>query len=140
MKIEINGIEELPNAAKEFISAMGKHRIFAFHGEMGAGKTTFICELCRALGVIEPANSPSFSIINEYVSDKDRQTIFHFDFYRLNSPQEALEIGVEDYFYSGNLCLIEWPEMIGTLLPDEAVYVRVEEDPLSGKRTISIEE
>ena len=125
-KIEIATAEALPQAAQEFASLMGDETVYAFYGEMGAGKTTFIRELCRALGVEEDlANSPSFSIINEYRSDTTAELIYHFDLYRLESVDEALEIGVEDYFDSGALCLLEWPERIEPLLPDDTVKVSI---------------
>lgn len=138
MQIQINNIDDISRAASEFIAAMGDRRIFAFYGEMGVGKTTFISEVCRLLGVDETANSPSFSIANEYRAEPSGDRIYHFDFYRLESPEEAFDIGVEDYFFSGDLCLIEWPEMIGSLLPEEAVKVTIEEDADTGVRTLSL--
>jgi len=137
-KINIPSAEALPQAAKEFVTLMGNETVYAFFGEMGAGKTTFIRELCRALGVEEDlANSPSFSIINEYRSDTTAELIYHFDLYRLESVDEALEIGVEDYFDSGALCLLEWPERIEPLLPDDTVRVNVTVNP-DDSRTLSI--
>ena len=124
-KIEIKGVADLERAA-EFVKLMGDETVYAFYGEMGAGKTTFISALCRALGVDEDlANSPSFSIINEYRSDTTAELIYHFDLYRLENVDEALEIGVEDYFDSGALCLLEWPERIEPLLPDDTVKVNI---------------
>lgn len=140
MRIALENIEDTKRGAREFIDAMGANRIFAFRGEMGAGKTTFISEVCRQLGVRDVANSPSFSIVNEYVAEPSGDIIYHFDFYRLDSPQEALEVGIDDYFYSGRLCLIEWPEMIGNLLPEEAVEVKIREELPSGRRIIEIAE
>lgn len=122
MEIKINGLENIASAAKAFIEAMGARRIFAFNGAMGAGKTTFIAEVCRQLGADDDSGSPTFSIVNEYRA-ADGSPIYHFDFYRLDSPAEALDMGAEDYFYSGHLCLIEWPDRIGNLLPEEAVEV-----------------
>ena len=117
---------DLERAAREFVKLMGDETVYAFYGEMGAGKTTFISALCRALGVDEDlANSPSFSIINEYRSDTTAELIYHFDLYRLENVDEALEIGVEDYFDSGALCLLEWPERIEPLLPDDTVKVNI---------------
>ena len=137
-KITIPSAEALPAAAKEFASIMGDETVYAFYGEMGAGKTTFIRELCRALGVEEDlANSPSFSIINEYRSDTTAELIYHFDLYRLESVDEALEIGVEDYFDSGALCLLEWPERIEPLLPDDTVKVTVTVNP-DNSRTLTV--
>ncbi len=124
--IEIPSLEALPEAAGKFVELMGDETVYAFHGEMGAGKTTFIRQLCRALGVeADLANSPSFSIINEYRSDTTAELMYHFDLYRLDSVEEALEIGVEDYFDSGALCLLEWPERIEPLLPDDTVVVEI---------------
>lgn len=129
--IHISSKEQLPEAAKEFVSLMGDETIYAFYGEMGAGKTTFISALCEALGVEEDqASSPSFSLINEYRSSTTAELIYHFDLYRLENIEEALEIGVEDYFDSGALCLLEWPERIEDILPEDTVKVeiRVNED------------
>jgi len=122
MEIRINGLDDIASAAKTFIEAMGDRRIFAFNGVMGAGKTTFIAEVCRQLGAADDSGSPTFSIVNEYRA-ADGSPIYHFDFYRLESPVEALDIGAEDYFYSGCLCLIEWADRIGNILPEEAVEV-----------------
>lgn len=117
---------DLERAAGEFVSLMGDETVYAFNGPMGAGKTTFIRALVRALGVNDDeASSPSFSIINEYRSDTTAELIYHFDLYRLESVEEALEIGVEDYFDSGALCLLEWPERIEALLPDDTVIVDI---------------
>lgn len=137
--IEIPTLEALPEAAKRFVSLMGDETVYAFHGEMGAGKTTFIRELCRALGVEEDfTNSPSFSIINEYRSDTTAELIYHFDLYRLENIDEALEIGVEDYFDSGALCLLEWPERIEPLLPDDTVVVDIKVNP-DQSRTLTVD-
>lgn len=136
--IHIPGVEALPQAAKDFVALMGDETVYAFYGEMGAGKTTFIAELCRALGVEEDAaNSPSFSIINEYRSSTTAELIYHFDLYRLESLEEAFDIGVEDYLDSGALCLIEWPERVADILPDDTVRVdiKVADD---GSRTLEI--
>lgn len=136
--IEIPTLEALPQAAREFVSLMGDETVYAFCGGMGAGKTTFIRELCRALGVEEDlANSPSFSIINEYRSDTTAELIYHFDLYRLETVEEALEIGVEDYFDSGALCLLEWPERIEPLLPDDTVTVDIAVNP-DESRTLTV--
>lgn len=118
--------ESLAAAAQEFASLMDDRTVYAFNGEMGAGKTTFIAALVRALGVEDDAtNSPSFSIINEYRSDTTAELIYHFDLYRLESLDEAFDIGVEDYFESGALCLLEWPERIADILPDDTVRVDI---------------
>lgn len=138
-EIRIKSIEGLPAAAREFVSLMGDETVYAFHGEMGAGKTTFIRALVEQLGVDpEEANSPSFSIINEYRSDTTAELIYHFDLYRLESVDEALEIGVEDYFDSGALCLLEWPERIEALLPDDTVVVKITVDPADNSRLLTV--
>lgn len=137
--IRIPSVETLPQAALDFIKTMADNTVYAFFGEMGAGKTTFIAELCRALGVDEDvANSPSFSIINEYRSAKTAELIYHFDLYRLENLDEAFDIGVEDYLDSGALCLIEWPERIMEILPDDTVRVEIKVDPSDGSRTLEI--
>ncbi len=129
-EIQIKTPENLPEAAREFASLMGDETVYAFRGEMGAGKTTFISALAKELGVEDDtANSPSFAIINEYRSDTTAELIYHFDLYRLDSVEEALEIGIEDYFDSGALCLLEWPERIEPLLPDDTVEVEVRVNP-----------
>ena len=124
--ITISTLEDLPRAAREFVEAMDDSTVFAFYGDMGAGKTTFINALCRELGVSEDvATSPSFSIVNEYRSDTTAELIYHFDLYRLENLDEALDMGIEDYFDSGVLCLLEWPERIDELLPDDAIRVKL---------------
>ena len=128
-------LEELPKAAEKFIDEIQDNRIFAFDGSMGAGKTTFISAVCSMLGANDDFGSPTFSIVNEYVDGKGNP-IYHFDFYRLKNPQEALDIGAEDYFNSGCLCLIEWPDKIEELLPDETVRVQITENE-DGTRLIT---
>jgi tRNA threonylcarbamoyladenosine biosynthesis protein TsaE len=124
--IHVNNLEELASAAHKFVEAMGDETVYAFYGEMGAGKTTFINALCHALGVEDDVtNSPSFSIINEYRSDTTAELIYHFDLYRLENLDEAVDIGVDDYFDSGALCLLEWPERIEPMLPDDTVNVTI---------------
>ena len=124
LEIKINSLEDLEMAAYKFMTEMDDFTVFAFYGQMGAGKTTFINELCRQLGVeTDTTNSPSFAIINEYRSDTTAELIYHFDCYRLENEQEAVDIGAEDYFDSGAVCLIEWPERIEGLLPDDIVRV-----------------
>ncbi|MBQ9077456.1 MAG: tRNA (adenosine(37)-N6)-threonylcarbamoyltransferase complex ATPase subunit type 1 TsaE [Muribaculaceae bacterium] len=124
--IRISSLDDIDIAAKKFIELMGDETVYAFYGEMGAGKTTFINALCHALGVEDDTtNSPSFSIINEYRSDTTAELIYHFDLYRLENLEEAFDIGVEDYFDSGALCLLEWPERIEDILPDDTVKVEI---------------
>lgn len=129
--IHVDSLEQLPAAADKFVETMGDATVYAFYGDMGAGKTTFINALSRRLGVEDDVtNSPSFAIINEYRSDTTAELIYHFDLYRLEDIDEALEIGVEDYFDSGALCFLEWPERIADILPDDTVRVdiRVNDD------------
>ena len=134
MNIQISSLQTIRSSARTFIDQMGTNKVFAFYGNMGAGKTTFIKALCEELGVEEIVNSPTFSIINEYDSTSGQQ-IYHFDFYRINKPEEALQFGVEDYFYSGNICFIEWPERIGDLLPQDCVKVFITEND-DGTRSV----
>lgn len=140
-KINIKDLSDLSRAAKEFASVMGEDKIFTFHGEMGAGKTTFIRALAHELGVGDDlaVNSPSFSLINEYRSDTTGALIYHFDLYRLENLEEALDIGVEDYLDAGVICFIEWPDIIEPILPDDTVDVKLEVEP-DGSRTISVSE
>lgn len=124
--IKITSLANINDAAKEFVATMGDETVYAFYGEMGAGKTTFINALCKALGVEDDTtNSPSFSIINEYRSDTTAELIYHFDLYRLETLEEAFDIGVEDYFDSGALCLLEWPERVEDILPNDTVKVEI---------------
>ena len=136
MEISIKSLDEISKAAQEFVAAMGDKKVFAFYGKMGAGKTTFIKAVCEELGVEDVINSPTFAIVNEYVDGKG-EPIYHFDFYRIKKEQEVLDIGYEDYVYSGNVCLMEWPELIENLLPDDAVKVTIEEET-DGSRKVSI--
>ncbi|MCF0178361.1 MAG: tRNA (adenosine(37)-N6)-threonylcarbamoyltransferase complex ATPase subunit type 1 TsaE [Bacteroidales bacterium] len=119
-EIIIKNLQELLPAAKEFLNAIGPHRVIALYGGMGAGKTTFVSAIGEALGVEDDICSPTFTIVNEY-ADREGSPIFHFDFYRINSLKEAMETGLDEYFYSGSLCLIEWPEKIEELLPDDTL-------------------
>lgn len=129
-----------PDDLKPIASALIKFhkdkRIFAFHGEMGAGKTTFIKTICDYLNVTDTVSSPTFAIVNEYITN-DSGSVYHFDLYRIKSWTEMLEIGYEDYFYSGNYCLLEWPEKIVNLLPEETVHVDIVVSPDGSKRTIT---
>ncbi|MBR3101095.1 MAG: tRNA (adenosine(37)-N6)-threonylcarbamoyltransferase complex ATPase subunit type 1 TsaE [Muribaculaceae bacterium] len=137
IEIKIASLDALPDAAHEFMAHMGDYTVFAFYGEMGAGKTTFINALCRALGVeTDVTNSPSFAIINEYRSDTTAELIYHFDCYRLEKEEEAVDLGAEDYFDCGAVCLIEWPERIEGLLPDDTVRIDIAVDEETGARTL----
>jgi len=138
--INVPNLEALPAAAKEFVGLMGDNTVFAFYGDMGSGKTTFINELCRALGVDgDDTASPTFALINEYRSETTAELIYHFDFYRIEDLDEALEIGVEDYFDSGALCFIEWPERVTPVLPSDTVSVRIRVND-DDSRTIEVSE
>lgn len=139
MEIKINGIEGLEEAAKAFVAAMGERSVFAFYGKMGAGKTTFIKALCKALGIEDIVNSPTFALVNEYRSDTTGELVYHFDFYRINKIEEVYDMGYEDYFYSGAVCLIEWPELVEDLLPEDAVKVEIVENA-DGSRTLTLPE
>lgn len=124
MNQEINGLRDLKEAAQQLLRFAGEDKIFTFEGDMGAGKTTFIKEICSALGVEDVVSSPTFSIVNEYLG-RDNQPVYHFDFYRIKNLQEVYDIGYEEYFYSGYFCLIEWPEKIAELLPDHYIKVNI---------------
>ena len=123
-----HSLDELPQIARELLANYPESRVFAFYGKMGAGKTTFIKVLCHQLGATDIVQSPSFTIINEYKTS-DGDSLFHFDFYRIRKLEEVMDIGYEEYFFSGNYCFIEWPEKIGQLLPKDAVKVRISGDP-----------
>ncbi len=123
MTIEVNSIAGIKNAAEELAPIIRKNKICLFYGEMGAGKTTLIKSICATLGVVETVSSPTFALIKEY--EALDQVIYHFDFYRIKSIHEVFDIGYEDYFYSGNICLIEWPEKIQELIPAERVDVEI---------------
>ena len=126
MKIKIDSLENIHEAAREFIENMGESNVFDFYGKMGAGKTTFIKAICEEQGVEDVITSPTFAIVNEY-SDIDGDPIYHFDFYRIKKLEEVYDMGYEDYFDSGYLCLLEWPELIEELLPEDAVKVTITE-------------
>ena len=147
MEIEIKSTEQLADAARTFISNIGERRIFAFYGKMGAGKTTFIKAICTELGVEDVITSPTFAIVNEYeIAPKassslsnhlpavPTQSVYHFDFYRIKRLEEVYDMGYEEYFYSGALCFIEWPELIEQLLPEDTVRVRIEQQPDNSRK------
>jgi len=136
MELILKNLNDIDIVAKEFISKIGNNKIISFNAEMGAGKTTFIKAICNYLNIIDVATSPTFSIVNEYKTT-DNKLIYHFDFYRIEEPEEALDFGLYEYLDSGNYCFIEWPEMVGNLLPDNAleVIITVKEN---GNRIIKI--
>jgi tRNA threonylcarbamoyladenosine biosynthesis protein TsaE len=137
MTITIKDLDHIDEAAREFIAQMGDDTVFAFYGKMGAGKTTFIKALCKLLGVEDEVNSPTFAIINEYRSETTAELIYHFDFYRIKKLEEVYDLGYEDYFYSGALCFIEWPELVEELLPLDAKKVTITENS-DGSRTVTL--
>jgi tRNA threonylcarbamoyladenosine biosynthesis protein TsaE len=138
MHFEVNQLSDLENVVTEMLGFARQSKIFAFYGAMGAGKTTLIKQFCRRMQVTDEVNSPTFSIVNEYVTPEN-ESIYHFDFYRINKQEEAYDIGYENYFYGGNLCLIEWPEKIEQLLPDNFVKVSIVADVNGEHRKIDIE-
>lgn len=137
-RISIHTLEDLPEAAGIFLESVGKIPLIAFSGEMGTGKTTFIQALCKALGVSQDVNSPTFSLVNEYFTDSG-ESVFHFDLYRIEDPDELFDLGYEEYFYSGKRCFIEWPEKASHLIPDEALLVRIEVEE-DGSRQLRFEQ
>ena len=136
MDIKIESLDHIHEAAQQFIDNMGKGNVFAFYGKMGAGKTTFIKAICECLQVDDVITSPTFSIVNEYYSNKLDDSIYHFDFYRIKKVEEVFDMGYEDYFYSGRLCFLELPELIEGLLPKDAVKVHIMEQE-DGSRLIT---
>lgn len=128
MEWEVRAVEDLLGVADALLQEAGSHRVFCLHGEMGAGKTTFITALCRALGVEDAVSSPTFSIVQEYLGG-DGKPVFHFDFYRIEKVEEAFDLGAEEYLYSGNYCFIEWPEKVESLLnlPKADIFITVDE-------------
>jgi tRNA threonylcarbamoyladenosine biosynthesis protein TsaE len=142
MEIKIQHLENIREAAQQFIENIGSHRVFAFYGKMGAGKTTFIKAICEELGVKDVITSPTFAIVNEYsltshLLPLTSDSVYHFDFYRIKKLEEVYDMGYEDYFYSGALCFIEWPELIEEVLPDDAVKVFIEENA-DGTRSVKL--
>jgi tRNA threonylcarbamoyladenosine biosynthesis protein TsaE len=134
----IKNLESIGEIVREFIKNIADRRVFAFKGEMGSGKTTFIKAICEELGVKDVINSPTFAIINEYFSEKLGEPVYHFDFYRIESPADALRIGIADYFDSGYLCFMEWAEKIESLLPENTVYIVIKEEA-DGERSVEID-
>lgn len=138
IEIEIQDLENLPKAASEFIESMRPGMVYTFYGPMGAGKTTFISEVCRLLNTPDDVNSPTFSIVNEYDTEV-WGPVYHLDCYRLENEEEAFDIGVEDCLNSGRTCFVEWPERVEGLLPrDNVVRVEIELNPVDGARKLVI--
>lgn len=121
MDIEVNSLADLPAVAQQLSDFAGSGKVFIFEGDMGAGKTTFIKTFCAALGIADVVSSPTYSIVNEY--DSPNGPVFHFDFYRIKDIREAYDLGYEEYFYGGGICLIEWPERVEELLPENFIKV-----------------
>ncbi len=137
LHLVMNSLQDVPLVANRLLPLMEQYPVVAFYGELGAGKTTLIAEICHQLGVPGAVTSPSFAIVNEYLSQSGR-IIYHFDFYRIKDITEAYDIGYEEYFFSGNICLIEWPERIEQLLPDKFVQVFIQVHP-DGSRSLTIQ-
>ena len=135
-ELKINSLEEINSVAKQFIELVGERRVFAMYGAMGVGKTTFVKAVCEELGVEDTITSPSFAIVNEYHTQKDK-IVYHFDFYRIEDVQEAYDFGYEDYFYSKAMCFIEWPERIDSILPADVINLNFREEE-DGSRTIQL--
>ncbi len=137
MKLVIESLDQIEDCAQMFIEqALPNHKIIAFYGSMGAGKTTFIKAICEVLGVTDSITSPTFAIINEYHTPQLEAPIYHFDFYRIKKLEEAYDMGYEEYFYNKGLCFIEWPELIEELLPEDTLKITIEEQP-DGTRLVS---
>lgn len=132
---EINGVEELSKVSDLLISWRDKSNIIAFYGNMGAGKTTLVKNLCSRLGVQDEVNSPTFALVNEYQTE-EFDSVFHFDFYRIKSLEEVFDIGYEDYFYGGSLCLLEWPELIDPIMPEHFIKVEIKLGDTDDSRVI----
>ena len=139
MEIKIQSLDQIHEAARQFIAEMGDNTVFALYGKMRAGKTTFIKAVCEELGVSDVITSPTFAIVNEYRSDTAGELIYHFDFYRIKKLEEVYDMGYEDYFYSGALCFIEWPELVEELLPGNTIKVTIEEIE-NGERKVTLED
>lgn len=136
MNFIIKDLSDLDFVAKKFIEKMDNRNVFAFYGEMGVGKTTFIKVICKAMGVTETITSPTFALVNEYEKG-DGNPIYHFDFYRIKNIEEVYDFGYEDYFYSGDICFIEWPELIESILPENVVVIKIVVDE-NDQRLISL--
>jgi tRNA threonylcarbamoyladenosine biosynthesis protein TsaE len=132
--LTIDTLAALPQAAQRLLPVLEQHRVIAFYGDMGAGKTTLIKAICGAMGIADTVNSPTFALVNEYRKPSG-EPVYHFDFYRINKPEEAFDMGYEEYFFSGHPCLVEWPELIAPLLPSDALHLRINVND-DGTRTV----
>lgn len=137
VELRCTQLDDLDKIADELIRMHPAKRIFTLSGPMGSGKTTFIQALCRRLKVVDVVNSPTFSIVNEYLTIEG-SSVFHFDLYRLRKAEELLDIGYEDYFFSGDYCFIEWPELAAELIPDESVHVDIKVEEPGQERKITV--
>jgi len=135
-QIICNKLADLDTAAKLLLEKYPAHRLFSFYGEMGAGKTTFIKSICKQLKVIDNISSPTFAIVNVYQTETTDE-VYHFDFYRIKSVEEVYDIGYEDYFYGGQYCLMEWPEKIEELLPEDTIVIEIKVDHTNQSRILS---
>ncbi len=126
MELHIKSLDAITEVAGKFLAELGEHKVVALYGKMGVGKTTFVKAVCSVKGIEDIATSPSFAIVNEYRGHEE--IIYHFDFYRINTIEEAYDFGYEEYFYSGNICFIEWPELIEPLLPDDVLKLEFTEN------------
>ncbi len=138
IELKIKSLKDINSVAKQFIELIGERRVFAMYGAMGVGKTTFVKAVCEELGVNDTINSPTFAIVNEYQTAKNKP-VFHFDFYRIEDVEEAYDFGYESYFYSKAICFIEWPERIESILPPDIVNLNFLEEE-DGSRTIQIDQ
>jgi len=130
-------LDNIHEVAQQLLSLLGNAKVVAFDGELGSGKTTLIKALCECIGCVDVVNSPTFSIINEYFT-KDGRAIYHFDFYRLKNLREALDIGVEEYFYSGNFCFIEWSQLVKSVLPENHIHIDIEKGDADDIRILKL--
>ncbi len=135
--INVKNLEDLPRAASELIESLNGHTIIALHGTMGAGKTTLIREIASQMGVVDNVTSPTFAIVNQY-NTADDSRIYHFDFYRIEKVEEAYDFGYEEYFFSGDLCFVEWPERIAELMPEDTLNITIELTEDNNERVITI--
>lgn len=137
-QIKCKDVSELKSVAEQILETYSSEKIFLLSGKMGAGKTTLIKEMCRAMNVVDVVNSPTFSIVNEYKTTSGK-SVFHFDLYRIKSPIELLDLGYEEYLYSDSICLIEWPELATDLIPPDFVMITIEADELTNERVFSMQ-